>query len=96
MPNKKLADGVFVVYAGPEFAVDRNATHAYEIERRHGRAVEKWYDLERLCDVATLRPHDFASKHNMTKSRRRRGVCLHTPTAAIPTHVVFQSSLEKS
>ena len=26
-----------------------------EIERRHGRAVEKWYDLERLCDVVTLK-----------------------------------------
>ena len=63
MPNRKLADGVFVAYAGPEFAVDPNATHAYEIERRHGRAVEKWYDLERLCDVVTLLPHGFASKH---------------------------------
>ena len=72
MPNRKLADGVFVAYAGPEFAVDPNATHAYEIERRHGRAVEKWYDLERLCDVVTLqsgqRNDCFEYKHNMTKA----------------------------
>ena len=72
MPNRKLADGVFVAYAGPEFAVDPNATHAYEIERRHGRAVEKWYDLERLYDVVTLRPGNgpgcFTYKHNMTKA----------------------------
>ena len=89
MPNRKLADGVFVAYAGPEFAVDPNATHAYEIERRHGRAVEKWYDLERLCDVATLRPHGFASKHNMTKAN-----VIQDPLARFTKRVLRQSGIE--
>ena len=71
MPNEKLADGVFVVYAGPDFAVDPNATHAYEIERRDGRAVEKWWPLERLYDALTMpsgqRKDCFEHKYNMTK-----------------------------
>ena len=71
MPNEKLADGVFVVHAGPDFAVDPNATHAYEIERRDGRAVEKWWPLERLYDALTMpsgqRKDCFEHKYNMTK-----------------------------
>ena len=93
MPNRKLADGVFVVYAGPEFAVDPNATHAYEIERRHGRAVEKWYDLERLCDVVTLRPGNrsgcFTYKHNMTKAD-----VIQDPLALFTKRVLAQYGIE--
>ena len=95
MPNEKLADGVFVVYAGPEFAVDPNATHAYEIERRHGRAVEKWWHLERLYDALTMPSRGrggtgFEHKYNMTKvNAKPRKLALFTYRVIVEYGIEF-------